>query len=496
MAENNNSTYKESLKATSLFGGVQVVSIIVSIIKSKLVAILIGPFGLGVVGLLQSTTTLVASLTGLGLYQSGVRNISEAQSSGDNNKLSGVISVFWRLIWLTGVLGLIVCAILSPLLSEWTFGNKDYTLAFIILSITLLFQQLTLGQNTIMQGLHKYQFMAKSSVIGNIIGLLVTVPLYYIWRIDAIVPVLVLTSITSLFLAFYYYRKVDVKKAPIEKTVMRSDGKNMLVMGITLSVTSLMEALIGNLIRVYINSQGGTDEVGLFTAGFAIVNTYVGLIFTAMGTDYYPRLSAVNKDQTAFNKLINNQIEISLIILAPVISIFIIFIELIIIILYSDKFLPCEGMMYYAVFGTYFKAFSWCIAFSYLAKGDAKMFVANELMAQLYVLPSQLIGYHFMGITGIGLAYLFNYLLYSLQVYFMCRKRYSVTVMKPAIKIFIEQIPFLSTCLLIIHIADGWTVYAIGLPVILISSFISYKELDKRVNLKESISALINRKNG
>ena len=171
MAENNISTYKESLKATSLFGGVQVVSIIVSISKSKLVAILIGPFGLGVVGLLQSTTTLVASLTGLGLYQSGVRNISEAQSSGDNNKLSGVISVFWRLIWLTGVLGLIVCAILSPLLSQWTVGNKDYTLAFIILSITLLFQQLTLGQNTIMQGLHKYQFMAKSSVIGNIIGI-------------------------------------------------------------------------------------------------------------------------------------------------------------------------------------------------------------------------------------------------------------------------------------------------------------------------------------
>ena len=58
-------SYRSIMKATSLFGGVQVFNILISIIRSKFVAILLGPAGLGIVGLLQSTIGLVTSLTSL-----------------------------------------------------------------------------------------------------------------------------------------------------------------------------------------------------------------------------------------------------------------------------------------------------------------------------------------------------------------------------------------------------------------------------------------------
>jgi hypothetical protein len=35
----------------------------------------------------------------------------------------------------------------APLLSKWTFGNKDYTWAFVWLSVTLLLQAISRGQS-------------------------------------------------------------------------------------------------------------------------------------------------------------------------------------------------------------------------------------------------------------------------------------------------------------------------------------------------------------
>ena len=58
-------------------------------------------------------------------------------------------------------------------------------------------------------------------------------------------------------------------------------------------------------------------DVGLYSAGFTMIGTYVGMIFTAMGTDYYPRLSAVAKSNELSRQAINQQAEIAILIIAP-----------------------------------------------------------------------------------------------------------------------------------------------------------------------------------
>src|SRR5690554_6822319 len=125
------SSYRQIVKATSLFGGVQFFQIIISVIRSKFVAILLGPAGMGVVGLLTATTGLVAGLTNFGLGTSAVKNISEAKATDNYERISTVISVVRRLVWITGILGAVVTLVFSPWLSQFTFGNKDYTIAFI-----------------------------------------------------------------------------------------------------------------------------------------------------------------------------------------------------------------------------------------------------------------------------------------------------------------------------------------------------------------------------
>ncbi|MBA7553212.1 Lipid III flippase [subsurface metagenome] len=287
------SSYRQIMKATSLFGGVQVFQIIIQVIRSKFIAVLLGPTGMGIAGLLNSTIGLIGGLTNFGLGTSAVRNVSAANATGNKTRVATVIIVLIRLVWITGTLGTIVTLVLSSLLSKITFGNTEYTLAFIWISCTLLLRQLTTGQLVILQGLRKLQYLAKANLAGSALGLVITVPLYYFFGIDAIVPAIIITAIISLVLSWYFSNKVKIKSIKVSKLRTLAESKSMLSMGFMISLSGLITLGVSYIVRIFISNKGGVDEVGLYNAGFAIINTYVGLVFTAMSTDYYPRLSAV-----------------------------------------------------------------------------------------------------------------------------------------------------------------------------------------------------------
>ncbi len=476
-------SFKESLKATTLFGGIQILNIVIGVVRSKVIAVLLGPRGMGVSGLYTSTTGLISSLTNFGIGVSAVKDISEADNAGDKRRIGLVIGVFKRLVWVTGLLGFVICLVFSPLLSQITFGNRNYTVGFIALSLMLLLQQLTTGQTTLLQGLRKYSFMARAEVTGNLLGLVVTLPLYYIWRINAIVPALLSASIISFVLSLYYARKTKVKKVCISKKDVRILGTGMVRMGFMISLSGLLGMGASYLVRIFISNTGGVNDVGLYTAGFAIVNTYVGLVFTAMSTDYFPRLSAVSSKKDTFNMTMNNQIEIALLIMGPIISLFIIYARLVIRLLYSSKFIPVEGMIYWAIFAIFFKAVSWAIAFSFLAKGDSKAFFFNEFFANIYTTMLNIGCYYLWGLTGMGISFLLGYGIYLVQVWIVCRHRYGICIKKSVYKIFNVQFLISCICLLLIFQESNLLKYMMGTIMIILSFYYSYRELDKRMGI-------------
>lgn len=359
----------------------QVFNIVISILRSKIIAVLLGPAGMGIAGLFTSTTSLVSGITNFGLGTSAVREVAAASESGDVNRVSRVVTVFRRLVWITGTLGAVVTLVIAPWLSQLTFGSKDYTLAFRWLSVTLLFNQLASGQNVLLQGMRRLKFLARANVVGSVIGLLISVPVYYFWRIDGIVPAIILTSIASLTIASYFSSKIKVDKAVVENRDVIAEGQGMMKMGLMLSISGLITTAASYIVRIYISNTGGVEYVGLYSAGFAIISTYVGLVFTAMSTDYYPRLSGVAHDNRQSSNLINQQAEIAILIIAPILTVFLIFINYVIILLYSNKFTSINGMVHWAALGMFFKAVSFPIGYILLAKGASKTFFWSELAA-------------------------------------------------------------------------------------------------------------------
>ena len=481
------------MKATSIFGGVQVFTIFVAIIKSKFIAVLLGPAGMGISGLLTSTTGLINGLTNFGLGTSAVKDVAAANATGDETRIATIVTVLQRWVWITGVLGALVTLIFAHWLSLLTFGNADYTIAFIWLAITLLLQQLTTGRLVVLQGLRKLSYLAKANMSGSIIGLFVAVPLYYFLGIGGIVPALMASSATAMLLAWYFARKVPIKSIQVTRFQTVEEGKGMLRMGFIISLTGLIGLGVAYVVRIYINHQDGVADVGLYNAGFAIINTYVGLVFTAMGTDYYPRLAGVASDRKKTNQAINQQAEIAILILAPILIVFLVYINWVVILLYSTKFIGVSGMIHWAALGILFKAVSWSIAFILLAKGASKLFFWNELITNIYLLVFNLIFYRYFGLTGLGFSFLLGYFFYAIQVYMVAKLKYAFAFDTSFYKVFGIQMALGVAAFVVIKTTISPVNYVVGTLLILLSSFYSFKELDKRIGLKGVFVSAINK---
>ena len=471
------------MKATSIFGGVQVFNILISLIRSKFIALFLGPAGMGIAGLLVSTTNLIASFTNFGLGTTAVKNISEATSGGDSNRANTVVGVFRKLLILTGLLGTILVFALAPVLSKLSFGNSDYSNAFRWVSVTLFLGQIATGQLVILQGMRKLKQLAKSNMIGSVSGLLISLPIYYSIGVKGIVPAIIITSLASVAITYYFTSKIKFDKVKITTALIKLEGSGMLKMGFIFSLNGLIAMVAAYILTIFIARYGGVDQVGLYNAGFAIVNTYVGMIFTAMATDFFPRLSAISSDNKKCGIMVNQQAYISILIIAPILTIFLVFINAIIIILYSAKFLEINDMIQYVALGILLKTVTWAMGFMIIAKGNSKLFFYSEVIANIYMLASNILFYKYYGLNGIGISFILSYTIALLQTYFILRWKYQFSFETSFYRIFIIHVFFAVSCFFIVQHFTGSYRYFLTVPIILIAIGFSLYEMNKKMDI-------------
>lgn len=475
-------SYKGILKATSLFGGLQVFTILIQVIKSKIIAVLLGAEGVGIEGLFKSGIELVQSFTGLGLSNSAVRDVAEANGTKDVAKISRIVFVIRRLVWVTGFFGLLSFAALSSWLSEFSFGNNDYTISFLALSSVLLLDQICAGQKVVLQGLAKYSKLAKTTAYGTTIGLLVSIPFYYLLGVEGIVHTLILHSVCSLFCSWYFSKNIILVKQSqsVRETFIQS--KTMVKMGLAMCLSSVEATLIAYLLRSFIRLEGGTVAVGFFQAGFVLMNSYVGLIFNAMGTDFYPRLANVNMDNNRCCQVINEQGIVASCLLAPILVLFVIYFPIIISILYTKDFQCIESYIMWASLGMVFRLSSWLISFMFLAKGVSKLFILNETLAKIYFFLFNIIGYKYGGLEGLGIAFAVSYVIYTIQVYIIANNKFEFRWDLDFVKLFSVVVLLVVVALIICHLSTIYR-FTFGGLVLLVSLIFSYIILDNKIGL-------------
>lgn len=494
MSKQNND-YTSILKSTSLFGAVQIFNILISIIRSKVIALWIGPVGMGIIGLLMSALKVVGEFTRLGLDTTAVREIALTNNKGDSQESSLTIATIRKVVWFTGLLGIIVTIIFSPLLSYLAFDDYHYTIAFVLISTSLLFNQLASGQLAVLQGFRKLKLLAKANLFGNFLGLLVGLPLYYFFRLDAIVPVIIISSFVSLMVSWFYSNKVKFKQVKISNSEAYSKARGMLGLGFMLSLQGSISLVVAYVFQLYLSRVGGVDEVGYYLAGFMIINSYVNMIFNAMRTDYFPKLSGVINSKENTNKTVNQQSVIGILLIGPMVIGFLSFLPIIIELLYSEAFLIIVGFMSWAILGMLFKTLSWSMGYVILAKGDSKLFIKTSLFFNSLMLVLNILGYYFYGLEGIGISFLIYYICHFIGIKIITSKFYKLEINTELITIFTVLLSLSLLTFGLIFINNLVFKYILCSILIIISTAYSYNQLNKRVNFQAIIKRIFNRSN-
>ncbi len=484
-------SYKQAFKATSLFGIVQVFIILINLVRSKLIAVLLGTSGYGINGLFQNPMNLIGSLTGLGIGFSAVRDVAVANTEDDATKISRTIQTLKRWSWTVGIAGTLTVIGLSPLLSRWSFKNSDYTISFILLSVCLLLSALSSGQTAVLQGTRRLKDATKSGFSGALLGLVFSIPLYYFWGIKGIVPAFILSAAATLLATWHFSRKVKLVPSEISYKESFTQGIDMVKLGIMVTLSNLIGQVVSYLIILLINEQSGKEAVGLYTAGWSMTNQYVGLIFAAMGADYFPRLSGLQSDKSKMEEAVNHQAEIAVLIIAPLIILFLAILPWIIQILFTEEFIPVISFVRWIITGMLFKAASWTLGFILIAKGDTKLFFIIELTTYLIQLACYATGYHFGGLEGIGIAFVVVTFFYFIEISIIVKKKYKIGFNKDFQKLFLIQFALCISCFLIIFFQSYPLGYFSGGLLFVFSAIYSLRRLDKKADLRQIILSKI-----
>ncbi|MDC3255850.1 O-antigen translocase [bacterium] len=404
------------LKASSLIGGSAFINVLIGMVKTKFIAILLGTGGVGLIGVYGSVIAMVSTVSGMGIGTSGVRQIAEAHGKGDADTIAKTVIALRRAVWITGFLGAMAMVAGSPLWSWLSFGNSDYTLAIAILGITILLAAVTVGQRCILQGTRRIADLAKINVLGALAGTVISIPCYYIWGQQGIVPSLVLCAVATLVISWRFCRRVEIKAivSPWQET--KSEVFYLLKFGLPIMLASLTTVLATFLIRVILIRQVGLDGVGIYQAAFLLSGVIANFVLTAMGADYYPRLTAIAHDNQRIGVEVNAQTEIGLLLAVPGLAATIIFAPLVISIFYSPEFVAAVDVLRWMVLGVFGRIVSWPLGFVILAKGKGKTFLFTELSANLFLLFTTWFCTEQMGLPGTGAAFALLYLYNSIVV--------------------------------------------------------------------------------
>lgn len=397
-------SYKNIFKTTFLFGFVQVFNILVKVITNKVVAVLLGAEGMGILSIYNNTIEFIKSGAGLGISQSAVRDISEANAKDDDKRFSTTISVTNRIIIITGLLGGVTTLLLSPWLSEWMLGSRDYTFAFMFLSTVVVARILTDGQLAVLKGMRQLWSLAKASMLGAIAGLVVGVPMYYLYGLQGIVPSLMVCALVALFFSNFYVKKIHYGHIILSIKEVIESASSMVKMGIALVFASFLSNIVALVISAYMRAHGGLQDVGFYNAGLMILNGYFGIIITALTTDYYPRIAAIHNDNVLLQKELNKQAAVSLVLCSPLIVFFLFLLPFFIQILYSKEFLPTIEFIRVAIWGTLITICSNQVDMILVAKFRMKLFTIIAILYRLLQLGISLAFYQYYGLLGMGIS--------------------------------------------------------------------------------------------
>ena len=417
-------SYRQILRSTSIIGGASVINILVGLVRIKVAAVLLGPAGVGLIGLFTSLAGTASAVAGLGFGNVGTRQIAMAAGHNDAAALAAARrALFWGTLALA-VLGAAVFWALRGVLAQRVLGDATLSAEVGWLALAVGLTVAAASQSALLNGMRRIGDLARVSVWSGLLSTVLGVGALLLWGRDGLIAFVLVGPLASFVLGHVYVARLPKVMAPRTPLPDLARQWGMLAkLGAAFMVAGLAGTLGQLLVRALVQREMGSDALGYFQAAATISMTYIGFVLGAMGTDYYPRLAAAIHDHAAVNRLVNEQTEVALLLAGPIFLAMIGLAPWVIELLYASSFHPAAQVLRWQVLGDVLKVCSWPLGFIILAAGDGRTFMLTESVAVAVFVLLTWVLLPFLGVVATGLAFVGMYLVYLPLVYGLARRR-------------------------------------------------------------------------
>lgn len=488
--------YGRVLKYLGIFGGAQGLSILLNMLRTKIASKLLGVGGQTVIALSNRTIQMFSDATGLSLSFSAIRALSDAYENADEAVVERCVKVVRSVALFTGLVGMLLMLIVTPYISNWIFEDSSayYSSRFLALSPVVFFMAVSNGEMAILRGVRKLNKVAVYSVATSAISLMVAVPLYYFVGIGGIFPSILVTALLQMCVLLYFSLPLySYKVAPFSLSVLR-EGMDIVKLGAGFIFASIFSSLAIWLICALLSDVGDGRSAGLFNTALVMIMMLPGVLFAALDSEYYPRLSGSVGNVPLRNRMINEQIEVQLLVQSPLLVAFMVAMPVLVPLFYDGEFMPAVSMAQIAILGMFMRTMTYPISFLTLAKGDTLVFVFLECMYNVLLVLLVISGYLSLGYVGVGVGIALTHTFDFLLVYGVLNFRYGLKLSRNVVRYFLMQLPlFLVVAFMAVGSFPEYSYWAVGAASILLSASLSLYVIRKLTVMPDSVERLYNK---
>ena len=394
-----------------MLAGAQVVTLATSFIRAKVIAMTMGPSGIGLVGIMTSFNGNMTALAAWGLGTSGVRLI--AASEGDQRvRKQAAVRRFGLIV---SALGLFLTLLFFWPVTIVTFHEGGYAVELLIAGMAVPCLIASTMWSALLQADGHIKSLAALQVSSALAGLVLGTPLIYIFGTIGIASSILLAAAMPAAATWWVARRhcpvgaIGADNDDLKSMVKLGGG--LVVVGIASQAAAYVVRLL--VIRHYVSQGGdGLAEAGYYQAAITIAGSLPAVVFGAMGTDFFPRVAAAKSEADA-QLLSEKQMQAGLLLALPLLTALLTMSEVSLQVLYDDRFDPAAPLLAWMIWGVFLRLLSWPLGYWMLARGSARTVVIVESLSNLVMVALPLILIPKFGVLGAAFSFAISYLIYS-----------------------------------------------------------------------------------
>jgi len=417
-------SYRRIVETSTIIAGASIINIMGGLLRMKLAAVVLGPAGIGLVGLYQNFVSTAASVSSLGISTVGTRKIAEALSKPDSHEMAIARRALMVGAIFLSVIGMVVVWLFRSVIAKYLLGDSDKGEIIGWLSIGVALTTYSGAQSAYLNGLQRIGDLARLSIISGVAATIIGVAVLLGFGAQGILLfVLVIPAMTCIVGKWLTHRLRNGRLKKVSMHDLRGEWGGMLKLGVAVVFASAMFGLAQLALRSMVVKQLGPDSLGHFQAAWAISVVYAGIVFQAMGVDYFPRLAQSNGDATRQNILVNEQGEVILLLAAPFFILVLSLAPWVIRIAYSSDFSESVGLLRCQVVGDILKIAGWPIGFISLARGDSRSYLIVEMVSSFVLVVVSWLLLRYVGLLATGIGFVAMNFTYLVAVLIMAFRR-------------------------------------------------------------------------